>query len=407
MSTRKAATVGDVAFLEEGPRVLSVYEGFFSGGARALHNAAVRSLDATTPQRHSVLSLSDRSIRESTTQAARDDAGYRRLVAAGLPVRLLHRVSSQPLRPSHRAALEQAVLGADVVLSLKEQPLTALAQIGTAGRPVIACLHRSDPEHQGSSLEALVALVDRGTVTTAVCCATSTQAAYHAATGIPLERLPVIPNGVDLHRFRPVAADRESVRRRLGVAGDAPVVLLSARFDPMKDVGLFTRAASAFAAAYPHAHVVLCGAGMSAANPELVTLLEESLGGWAGAHDQVHLLGIRDDMPHLYNASDLVVLTSAYGEAAPLSLLEGMACGAVPVTTDVGDAAAMVGDSRLVTSREPSEVALAWAAAFEQREEHAERILRRRQRLSEQRTFDAYAALVDRHARTLPLELAV
>lgn len=399
--------MGDVAFLGDGPRVLSVYDGFFSGGARVLHNAVVRHLDATTAQRHAVLSLTDRAVRESTTQHASADAGYRRLVGADVPVTLLDRISSQPLRPRHRAALERAVLGADVVLSLKEQPLAALARVGTAGRPVVTCLHRSDPEHQGAALEALVALVDQGVVTTAVCCARSTQVAYHAATGIPLDRLPVIPNGVDLHRFRPDAAVRFEVRRQLGAVDDAPVVLLSARFDPMKDITLFAAAAAAFATAYPHAHLVLCGAGMCPTNPALVAQLEESLGGWAGARDQVHLLGIRTDMPRLYNAADLVVLTSAYGEAAPLSLLEGMGCGAVPVTTDVGDAATMVGDPRLVTSREPAEVALAWASAFEQREEHGERIVRRRQRFSEQRTFDAYARLVDQQVNGLPLEVAV
>lgn len=398
--------MGDVAHLENGPRVLSLYEGFFAGGARMLHTAVVRSLDATTGQQHAVLSLTDRAIREATVQHAYDDASHRRLSAAGVPITALERVSGQPLRAAHLRAIERAATAADVVLSLKEQPLAALARAGTGGRPVLTCLHRSDPEHQGSALADLVSLVDQGVVTAAICCARSTQAAYHAATGIPLDRLPVVPNGVDLHRFRPSADHRGAVRRELGVEGDAPVVLLSARFDPMKDVPLFVRAAARFARDYPQAHLVLCGAGMSAANPALTDLLAETLGAWDGARAQVHLLGIRDDMPRLYNAADLVVLTSAYGEAAPLSLLEGMACGAVPVTTDVGDAALMVRDARLVVGRDPAEVALAWAAAFEHREEHAERILRQRQRLSDQRCFDAYAALITAQVEPGVLRLA-
>lgn len=396
----------NLAQLDDGPRVLSLYEGFFAGGARMLHTSVVRSLDATTGQQHAVLSLTNRSVREATTQRARDDASHRRLSAAGVPIHALDRVASQPLRAGHVRAIERAVSRADVVLSLKEQPLAALARLGNVGRPVLTCLHRSDPEHQGRALTDLVSLVDQGVVTAAICCAHSTQAAYHAATGIALDRLPVVPNGVDLHRFRSSADHRGAVRRELGVVGDAPVVLLSARFDPMKDVPLFARAAAAFARDYPSAHLVLCGAGMSADNPGLTDLLADTLAGWDGAHRQVHLLGIRDDMPRLYNGADLVVLTSAYGEAAPLSLLEGMACGAVPVTTDVGDAALMVGDERLVVGREPAEVALAWATAFEQREEHAERILRQRQRLSDQRCFDAYAALITAQVEPGRLQLA-
>jgi glycosyltransferase involved in cell wall biosynthesis len=393
-----------VTFLEEGPRVLSLYEGFFAGGARMLHTSVVRSLDATTSQRHAVLSLTDQVRREATVQHVHEDVSYRRLTAAGVPITALERTAADPLRPGHLAALERAVAGADVVLSLKEQPLTALVRV-TTGRPVVTCLHRSDPEHQGPGLETLVSLVDQGVVTSAICCARSTQAAYHAATGIPLDRLPVVPNGVDLHRFRSDAAQRAAVRTELGVVGDAPVVLLSARFDPMKDVDLFVRAAAGFAARYPDAHLVLCGAGMSTKTRGLTDLLGTHLGGLD--HSHVHLLGIRDDMPRLYNGADLVVLTSAYGEAAPLSLLEGMACGAVPVTTDVGDAAAMVGDRRLVTGHEPAEVAAAWEAAFEHREEHTERILRQRQRLNEQRCFDAYAAIISAQVRPGVLEVAV
>ena len=403
----KGVDMGGVACLEVGPRVLSIYEGFFSGGARVLHTSLVRGLDATTGQRHSVLGLTNRSRREATRQAARSDASYRRLRGAGVPVTLLRRTTETPLREQHLSTLRRLVSAADLVLTLKEQPLAALARAGSRGRPVITCLHRSDPEHQGRSLADLVSLVDQGIVTQAVCCAHSTQAAYHAATGIPLAQLPVVPNGVDLHRFRPSASDRADVRRELGIGADAPVVMLSARFDPMKDVPLFLSACAVFARTRRDAHVVLCGAGMSHANPALTSLLVDTLRGWDAADSRVHLLGIREDMPRLYNGADLVALSSAYGEAAPLSLLEGMACGAVPVTTDVGDAAQIVADPRLVVGRDPTEMAEAWGAAFEHRDEHADRIQRQRQRLSDQRCFDAYAALIAAHVEPGRLTVAV
>lgn len=371
----------------EGPRVLSLYEGFFAGGARILHTAVVRGLDATSGQRHRVLSLTNRVQREFTEQAITDDTSYRRLARAGVPIQALDRSSDQPISVTQLQMLERAVAQSDVVLSLKEQPLSALSAVGTGGKPLLVALHRSDPEHSGPSLTALTDLWSERALTAAICCSHATQRAYHAATGIPLSRLPVIENGVDLFKFTPSPDRRAEVRRRLGIPLDAPVVMLAARFDEMKDVPLFLRAAERFLRTEPRAHFLLCGAGMEPAS--LGDLLRP-----LPTH-QVHPLGIRRDMPGLYNATDLVALTSLYGEAAPLCLLEGMASGAVPVTTDVGDAARIVGDPRLVTSREPQEIADAWSAALAAGEEHHERIARHRQRLSDQRCFDGYARVIN------------
>ena len=371
----------------EGPRVLSLYEGFFAGGARILHTAVVRGLDATSGQRHRVLSLTNRVQREFTEQAITDDTSYRRLARAGVPIQALDRSSEQPISVTQLQMIERAVAQADVVLSLKEQPLAALSAVGTDGKPLLVALHRSDPEHSGSALHALVNLHAEGALTAAICCSHATRRAYHEATGIPLDRLPVIENGVDLFTFAPSAERRAEVRRRLGIPLECPVVMLAARFDEMKDVPLFLHAARQFLRAEPRAHVLLCGAGMEPA--VLGSLLRPFPAG------QVHPLGIRRDMPGLYNAADVVALTSRYGEAAPLCLLEGMASGAVPVTTDVGDAARIVGDARLVTSRDPHEIADAWSAALAAGEEHRERIARHRQRLSEQRCFDGYARLIN------------
>ncbi len=92
--------------LDDGPRVLSLYEGFFAGGARILHTAAVRSLDATTDQRHRVLSLTNRVDREFTAQAIGNDTSYQRLSAAGVPVRALDRGPNQPLSAMDLAIVE-------------------------------------------------------------------------------------------------------------------------------------------------------------------------------------------------------------------------------------------------------------------------------------------------------------
>ncbi|MFF5492294.1 glycosyltransferase family 4 protein [Streptomyces aquilus] len=369
--------------------MLSVYEGFFSGGARIVHTDVVLGL-VEGGQRHQVLSMHAEVHREATRQRMQDDACHRALTSAGVLVSALDRRQGDPaaFTGPDLAETARAMAAADVILSLKEQPLALLNQSGLPRRPVVVCLHRSDPHNQGEALEALKAAIADGTVAAAVCCAESTRAAYQAA-GIPAELLHVIPNGVDLLRFRPDAARRLALREELRIPAQAPVVVFAARYDAMKNVPLFLRAAKEWLGREPAGHVLMCGAGMTSENGALTAEL--------GALDRsrLHLLGVRRDMETVYAASDVVALTSAWGEAAPLCLIEGMMCGAVPVTTDVGDSAAIVTGHGFVTPPDPAAIATAWTEAVAARPDLAGAFAASRERFSRTRMIASYAALLD------------
>jgi glycosyltransferase involved in cell wall biosynthesis len=177
----------------------------------------------------------------------------------------------------------------------------------------------------------------------------------HTKLGYESARMQVIPNGFDLNEFRPDSAARISVRKELGIAGDALLIGMAARFDPLKDHHNFLQAAARLHAMNPEVHFMLCGIGVTSENPELAK--------WVTALDlraHCHLLGARQDMPRLFAAMDLAT-SSSLGEAFPLAVGEAMACGTPCVVTDVGDSALIVSETgRIVPPRNADALAKAW-----------------------------------------------
>ena len=382
-------------------RVLSLYEGFFAGGARILHTDVVAGLHGTGGQRHSVLSLASAARRESSIQYLHKDPRYVRLTESGVEVTTLGRISgTDALEPSTfterqlRVAAD-AVRQADVILSLKEQPIGLLLALRDRGLmpdiPVAACLHRSDPTHSGPALSWLSEASSTGLLTAQISCARSTSDAYDRFLAPTTQRF-VIGNGIDTDRFRPgTQTEQQATRERFGIPLSAPVVVFAARFDAMKDPGLFMRSAARLSQQRPETHFVVCGAGMTMENDAFRALVAES--GVTEATN-LHALGIRDDMPTIYRIADIVALTSAFGEASPLCLLEGAASGATPVTTDVGDSALTVEGIGFVTTHEPADIAAIWSDVLDRRHELRDLSLAARPRLGRDRMIGEYADAV-------------
>jgi glycosyltransferase involved in cell wall biosynthesis len=396
-------------------RVLSVYEGFFSGGARILHSGVVAAHHGGRRQHHTVQSIQQEVHRESVHQSMFRDASYRLLRAAGLPVSTLGRRMGRLGTPADSRAADarrsftpeelehaaQHLAQVDVVLSLKEQPLDLVTAPGLPRRPIVVCLHRSDPMNQGPALADLKSAIAADRIASVVCCAESTRTAY-AAAGIPEELLHVIPNGSDRRRFRPAGPlTRRRLRHALGVPPGAGLVVFAGRHDPMKNVPLFLRTAREFLLRDATGEVVMCGAGMDDVNPVLAEQVHAVFGDDEHLLARLNRLGIRRDMENVYRAADVVALTSTFGEAAPLCLIEGMLSGAVPVTTDVGDSAAIVDGRGLVTQPDPVAISEAWTEALSRREEFLAATAASAERFSHRRMVRAYAEVISRTPRTV------
>jgi len=189
--------------------------------------------------------------------------------------------------------------------------------------------------------------------------------AQHEAAGFCKERSVYIQNGFDVDRFKPDSDRRRSVRERLKIPADALVVGHVARLHPYKDQACFVKAASLIATTIPRVIFVMAGRdvpNLRRIYPELEPALEQ-LG------TRLCLLPECGKVEQLMHAFDVFVLSSNAGEAFPNVLGEAMACGIPCVTTDVGDAAELVGRSDMVVEpQNPSALAAAVNRSLQQPE---------------------------------------
>ncbi|MDR3670272.1 MAG: glycosyltransferase [Holophaga sp.] len=198
----------------------------------------------------------------------------------------------------------------------------------------------------------------------------------HQATGLRARNTLVIPNGFDTDRFRPDPEAGARQRQAWGVPAGAPLVGIVGRLAPVKDHPTFLRAAAWISRARPEVRFVCAGAG-----PADYAARMQDQARTLGLADRVLWPGHSDAMAGVYNALTLLILSSTE-EGFPNAIGEAMACGVPCVSTRVGDADLLIGETGLVTDpRDPE--ALAQAALRLLEESGPER--RARSRAAEQR----------------------
>lgn len=161
--------------------------------------------------------------------------------------------------------------------------------------------------------------------------------------GYPADRLIVIPNGIDTERFVPRPELGEPLRRSWGVGPGERLVGRVGRLDPQKDYPTFLRALAHVVQQRPAVRAVCVGSG-----PQELERKYQALAQSLGIAERVIWAGARPDMPAVYNALDLLVSSSAFGEGTPNVVAEAMACGIPCVATGIGDSATVIGDAACI-----------------------------------------------------------
>ncbi len=148
--------------------------------------------------------------------------------------------------------------------------------------------------------------------------------AYHI---VPRRKIQVVPNGIDLDRFRD-RNDSSRVRQSVGIPPDAPSIGTIGRLCEIKRQDLLIRAFRRVRARFANAHLVIVGDGpwMGLLRQLVVDL---------NLDDWVHFVGYQSQPERYLQAMDVFTLSSQ-SEGMPLTILEAWAAGVPVVATRVG-----------------------------------------------------------------------
>jgi glycosyltransferase involved in cell wall biosynthesis len=259
------------------------------------------------------------------------DASLARLRDAGVDVVFLERRHRFDMRPLARLA--QLRHGrVDVIHAHKFGSNVWAALLGHAlGVPVVVA-HEHTWSFEGQPFRRLA---DRHVVArladAVIEVSEADRARMVAEVGMPADRVVLIHNGI----AESEGGDYVALRRELGLAPGAPVLLQTATLRPQKAVEVMIAATALVRRTYPDVRLIVAGEGDAGA---LRALAAEH-----GVADAVSLLGARTDVADLRAAATVGVLSSDF-EGMPLAVLEYMAPGLPAVAPDVGGLPEIVRD---------------------------------------------------------------
>ena len=179
-----------------------------------------------------------------------------------------------------------------------------------------------------------------------IVCVAEAARIIHINYGYDAARMAVIHNGFDFSEFNVSQEQTATIRQECQLSEKDFVVGWAGRFHPDKGQENIIKAAAIVLRTRPKIRFLLMGTDCDANNATLMRWLIDN-----GVQDNFILLGERDDIPACLTVMDLFCLPSR-NEGFPNALGEAMAMGLPCVSTLVGDADILVGDTGILVQPE-------------------------------------------------------
>jgi glycosyltransferase involved in cell wall biosynthesis len=149
-------------------------------------------------------------------------------------------------------------------------------------------------------------------------------------------RIEVIPNGVDLKRFRAPQneSERLNFKAKLGIESQSQVILSIGAIHPRKGIDILLEAWVSLAKRFPDLHLYLIGMRHDLNAPELSAFRNrlDVLMRKSNAVERLHFVGYIENVDEYLKAADVLVFPSRR-EGMPNAVLEAMASGLPCVLT--------------------------------------------------------------------------
>lgn len=146
--------------------------------------------------------------------------------------------------------------------------------------------------------------------------------------GVNKGKIMVIYNGINPAVFQ-CCGNQSAIRKKFGISEGRKILTIVARLHPMKQHCMFFDVIKEVSEKVPDVLALVAGEG------EMRQELEKYVDRLRIRGNVIFLGAVKGDLPELLHISDVLLLTSGWGESLPNALLEGMSAGVPIISTNI------------------------------------------------------------------------